>query len=130
MKLKNRFKVNKGAALADIVLAMLIIIILGGLVIGMFYKIYFNSSMITMNAIALNYAINILEETDKLPYDQVVDTINFKERFDIPDDFIVNVNINNYKNGDFIKIITLTIKYSLQNMEEEFTINKLKVREI
>lgn len=130
MKLKNKLKLNSGAALADIVIAMLIIIILGGLVIGMFFKIYFNTSMITMNAMAVNYAINILEETDKLSYEQVNDTIDFKEKFDIPDDFTVFYNINNYRNGDFIKIITLTIKYSLQDMEEEFTINKLKIREI
>ena len=130
MNLKNKLKLNKGAALADIVIAMLIIIILGGLVIGMFYKIYFNTSMITMNAIALNYAINILEETDKLSYEQVTGNIDFREKFNIPNDFTIIVNVNNYKNGDFIKIITLTIKYSLQNMEEEFTINKLKIKEI
>ena len=135
MSLLNKFKLNKGATLNDIVVAMIIIIILAGTVIGMFYKIYFNNSMIRMNAMAVNYAINILEYTDKIPYDDVKEDIDFKSMFNIPDDFIVLFEVKKYNEDDdtkedVIKTVKLTVKYRLQDNEEEFYISKLKIKEI
>ena len=136
MKFINKFKLNIGATLSDIVISIGIMIILGGTIAGMFYKLYYNTTMIRLNAIAVNYAVSILEDIDKLSYEDVSENVNYKVKFNIPDNFRVTLNVDKYSDEnlnkeDIIKIVELTIKYSLQDGEEEqFNIKKLKIKEI
>lgn len=135
MKFINKFKLNKGATLSDIVIAIIIMIILGATVISMFYKLYYNTVMIRLNAIAVNYAVSILEDIDKLSYDEVTEDVNFKGKFNIPNNFRIILEVKKYneenpEKEDIIKIVKLTIKYRMQDDEEELTISKLKIKEI
>ena len=138
MNLESKIKSNKGVSGTDVVVAILIMVILGGLVSNMFYQLYYNTVMIRLNAIALNYAVNILEYTDKLNYDEVNNDLNpiLKEKYNIPESFTVALQVDKYtdqhpEKEDIIKILTLTISYSLgNNNSEELIIKKLKVKEM
>ena len=101
----------------------------------MFYSLYLNTDMIRMNGLAVNYAVNILEEIDRLSYDEVDNELDFVNKYDIPEDFTLDFKVRNYatqENGkeDIIKIISLTINYHLLGTDEEFNVKKLKIKEI
>ena len=137
MKFRNIIKSNKGVTGTDIVVAILVIMILSGVVANMFYQLYYNTSMIKLNAMAVNYAVNILEYTDKLSYADVNEELNqiLKEVYDIPDNFDIVLDVEKYSDinpakKDIIKILTLNINYTLSGNTENLTIKKLKIKEI
>lgn len=135
MKLIKKIRLNKGVTLTDVAIALVIISILAGTVANMFYKLHLNVSMIRLNATAINYAVNILEDIDRLPYEEVDHRLLEERDYGLKSMFTANIDVDKYSDintekEDIIKIITLTISYNMSGNTEEITLKKLKIKEI
>lgn len=137
MNILNKFKLNMGATLTDVVIAMLIIMLFTGILTTTFSGIYKNNIHIKMNAIAVDYAIKILEDIDKMPYEEVNNTLNeeITKKYENYKNYEAHLDIENYNkddenNEDIIKIVTLTIKYNVIDSTEQYVVKKLKIKEM
>lgn len=135
MKLIKKIRLNKGVTLTDVVIALIIISILAGTVANMFYKLHLNVSMIRLNATAINYAVNILEDIDRLPYEEVDHRLLEERDYGLKSMFTATIDVDKYSDintdkEDIIKIITLKISYNMSGNTEEITLKKLKIKEI
>lgn len=137
MKNIKKIKSNKAITMTDVVIGMLIIIIFTGILTSSFYQIYKYNISIKMNALALEYSIKILEDIDKMPYEEVNNQLNdsLKENYKIREGYNAYIEIKNYNEEDktkedIIKIVTLTIKYKEIEKEQEYTVKKLKIKEL
>lgn len=135
MKIIKKIKSNRGVTLTDIGVAVIIITILGVVIANMFYNIHLNVSMIRLNATAINYAVNILEDIDRLPYEEVNNNLLELKDYNLKNMFTATINVENYNEQntdkeDIIKIVTLTISYNMSGESDEITLKKLKIKEI
>lgn len=134
MKIKN----NHGFTIMDVVIGMLILTIFTGILTTSFYKIYKHNVMIRLQAIAVDYAIKIAEDVDKIKYDEVTNDLNnnIKERYGITEGYSVSVDVKNYNKDneqttqDIIKIVTINIQYSFLDEDKSYSIKKLKIKEL
>lgn len=137
MNILNKFKLNTGATLTDVVIAMLIIMLFTGILTTTFSGLYKNDIHIKMNAIAADYAIKILEDIDKMPYEEVDNTLNeeISKKYEDYKNYEAHLDIENYNKDDeskedIIKIVKLTIKYKVIDSNEEYVVKKLKIKEM
>ncbi len=137
MKFFKKIKSNKGVTMTDVVIGMLILIIFTGILTSSFYKIYSYNLLIRMNAIAVDYTIKILEDIDKMKYDEVTEELNntLTSNYNIMDKYKVSVKIENYNKDDntkedIIKIVTVDVKYNLNGDEKSYSVSKLKIKEM
>lgn len=133
----EKFKSNKAATIADVVVGILIMIIFTGILTNSFYRIYKHNISIRMNAIAIDYAVKILEYTDKISYEEVNNSLNnlLKEKYNMNDNYIAYLEVENYNKDnetkeDIIKIVTLTINYNVLNENQTYKVKKLKIKEM
>lgn len=135
MNFVKKIKNNKGVSLADVAAAIVIMTLLAGTIGNMFYQVYYNVSKVRLNAIAINNAVKILEDTDKLAYEEVDNNMLENNDYNLPENVQASINVEKYSDinpdkKDIIKIITLTINYTLGEETEEITFKKLKIKEI
>ena len=137
MNILNKFKLNTGATLTDVVIAMLIIMLFTGILTTTFSGLYKNNIHIKMNAIAADYAIKILEDIDKMQYEEVDNTLNeeISKKYEDYKNYEAHLDIENYNKDDdskedIIKIVKLTIKYKVIDSNEEYVVKKLKIKEM
>lgn len=137
MKFLNKIKENKAAIMSDVVVAMLIVILFTGIITTSFYKIYENNIYIRMNAIAVNYTIKVLEDIEKMTYEEVTDDLNttLAQTYDIQDNYEVTVNVKKYNENDetkkdLIKYVTVNVKYKVVNETKNYTVKTLKIKEM
>ena len=137
MEFFKKIKSNKGVTMTDVVIGMLILIIFTGILTSSFYKIYSYNLLIRMNAIAVDYTIKILEDIDKMKYDEVTEELNntLISNYNIVDKYKVSVKIENYNKDDntkedIIKIVTVDVKYNLNGDEKSYSVSKLKIKEM
>lgn len=135
MNLIKKIKTNKASTLLDVVTGMAILILFIGILTTTFFQIYKYNMSIRLNAVAVNYTIKILEDIDKMPYEDVTNELNNSlNKYNIENNFNVSLDIQNYNKDDasredIIKIVTITMKYNGLGPEEQFTIKKLKIKE-
>lgn len=129
-------KSNKGVTLTDVTVGLLILLLFTGILTTSFYNIYKHNVLIKFNAMAIDYTIKILEDTDRMSYEEVTNDINntIKEKFDIKDGFNIKVNVENYNKDDatkqdVIKIVTVTVNYKIAGEEYKYSVEKLKIKE-
>lgn len=133
---KLNIKSEKGFTMQDLIGAVIIFVMFMGVISAMMNVVYKLNLKIRMTAYATNYAIAILEDIDKISYDNVQNSLasSYKEKFKIPDGFNVNLEIEEITNTKLIsgkiKKVKLRISYSLQNETEDLFIEKYKVKEI
>lgn len=137
MNIMKKIKSNKAATMSDVVVGILIMIMFTGILTTGFYRVYKHNAYIRMNAIAVDYAIKILEDIDKITYEEVTNELNstIKEKYNIQDNYQVNIEIKNYNENDktkedIIKIVTLTVNYKIMDEQEQYTVKKLKIKEM
>ena len=100
------------------------------------YNSFKTNLQVKMAGTAANYAIQILEDIDKISYDKVINGMesSYKSKFSIPNGFDLSIEVSNYNEGtdkeDLIKKVKLTITYSLAENSENLVIERLKVKEI
>lgn len=136
----GKFKIikdKKGATMTDVIIAMLIILIFTGILTSGFYNIYKQNISIAKDAIVSRYCITILEDIDKMTYEEVTEELNdnLAEKYNIEEEYNVKLKIENYNQydetkQDIIKIITLSIDYEILGNMQNYTVQKLKIKEI
>lgn len=136
-KIKKKLKSQKGFTMQDLIIACLIFTIFAGLIGTLMYNSYYNNLRAELSANMTIYAVKILEDLDKISYEEVQTKTgtDYKEQFDIPAGYSVELNISNYGEGvenieDIMKIINLKISYTLQGETEDFVVQRLKIKEM
>lgn len=135
--LKNLIRSNKGFTMQDLAIATLIITIFVGLISTLMYSVYKTNVKTNLTSQMATYAVQILEDIDKIPYEEVKPELadEYKSDFSIPESFNISIEVSNYGEGvnnvqDVIKIVKLNISYTILNETEEFSIQKLKIKEM
>lgn len=136
MKILEKIKSDNASTMTDVTVGILILIIFTGILTSSFYNIYKHNISIRMDAIANDYAIKILEDIDRMKYDEVSNELNnvLVEKYSIDQKYNATLEIKNYNEEDntkedIIKIVKLTIKYKLNDEDKVYTIEKLKIKE-
>lgn len=133
---KLNLKSEKGFTMADLVAAIMIFSTFTGIIGALMFSSFKTNLQTKMAGIAGNYAIQILEDIDKITYDEVKNGMEnrYKSKFQIPKNFDINIEVSNYNEGnnkeDLIKIVKLTVTYKLGESSEKLVFNRLKVKEI
>lgn len=135
-KNKINIKSNKGFTIADLAIALIVFVIFTGIIGTLFYSSFKINSQARISAVATNYAIEILEDIDKISYDDVQNGMESKyiEQFSIPEGYELSINVQKYNLGndkvDLIKKVKLTLSYGMMGDTEQIVIQRLKVKEI
>lgn len=129
-------KSNSGFTMTDLVTAIIIFTLFTGVIGTLLYSAFKVNLQTKLSAASLNYAIQILEDIDKITYEEVKNGIEdtYKEKFSIPEGFDLKVEVSNYNQGnskeDLVKTVKLTITYEFSGSTENLVIHKLKVKEV
>lgn len=129
-------KSESGFTMTDLVVALIIFSMLAGLVGTFLYSSYKSQLKTKLEGDASYYAIQILEDIDKISYNDVTNGMesNYKSKFSIPSGYNLKLEVTNYNEGtnkfDLIKNVKLTIEYGNNSETESIIINKIKVKEV
>jgi len=135
-KRKTNIKSNSGFTMTDLVIALSIFTIFTGIIGTIMYSSFKLNLQTKMSGVAANYAIQILEDIDKISYEEVTNGMENKyiNKFSIPDGFKLTIEVSKYNNGnskqDLIKKVKLTITYNLSGSTESFVVQRLKIKEV
>ena len=136
-KFRELIKSNKGFTMQDLIIATFIITIFVGLISTLMYQVYYANVKTDLTSQMATYAVQILEDIDKISYDEVNSDLAemYKIKFSIPKGFDVNIEVSNYGEGirnvqDVMKIVDLTISYELRGETQQFNVQRLKIKEI
>ena len=136
-KINKKLKSQKGFTMQDLIIACLILTLFVGLIGTLMYNSYYNNLRAQLSANMTIYSVKILEDIDKISYEDVQTKTgtDYKEQFNIPAGYNVEISISNYGDGvenveDIIKIIKLKISYTLKGETEEFVVQKLKIKDL
>ncbi len=143
-KLKN----NKGFTQIDIVVSICILMLFVTLIASLFYNSYVSSTTNKRNAEASVYLSQIFEEIDFINYEKLEDAqegivakINIMDIGKISAQYVeeqtnqntlstpykIYVEVSN--KDDLIKIITITIKYNINQKEQVLSAKRIKTRQ-
>lgn len=132
-----KFKSEKGFTMQDLMIAAFIIVILIAIISSMVYSVYRTNLEMDLTARMSMYAVQILEDIDKIAYEEVNSSLASKyvEQFSIPSGFYVEIEVSKYGEDveniqDVMKIVKLTISYTLQGETEKFVVQRLKIKEL
>lgn len=136
-KIKLNIKSEKGFTMQDLIIAALIITIFVGIIASMMYSVYKTNIKADLTAQMATYAVQILEDIDKISYDEVKSDLanSYNSKFSIPAGYNIALEVSNYGEGienvkDVMKIVKLTISYELLGETEEFVVQRLKIKEV
>ena len=144
MKFFDNFRKNDGATLMDVVIGILILVIFITILTTSFYRIYKHNASQRVDAAVVDCSIKICEYIDEIPYNQVDENLNTTikqiledkyEDYIIPENYNINIDVQNYNTidaskEDIIKIINLKIQYEGIDDTKEYSIKKLKIKEM
>lgn len=146
MKRKN-LKGQRGIVVSDAILAILIILLFTGIIISLITNIVMESTKIKMNSQQLDFAVELLEHIETMPYENVTEDnlikyVNDKNAEYVSAGTTVDTLTTPYKIGikvekynetegntdklDIIKIVTLTIENSIEDKQYSTTISRIK----
>ena len=136
-KIKLNLKSNKGFTMQDLLIALFFIVLFVGIISSMMYAVYKLQMKANLMSQMTMYSVQILEDIDKISYEEVQKKTaqEYRNQFSIPAGFNINIEISNYGEGienvqDVMKIVKLTLSYTFNNETEEFTVQRLKIKEI
>lgn len=142
-KSKKMIKQNNGFTTADIVVAIIVIMLFVGLITTLFYNFYMTISAKNRNAIATNYIIDVIEEIKSMEYDIVQadagSTTSINQLIEqlevikgIPKEYKITGELQKYNElegntdkKDLIKILTIKAEYTVGNKNEKIEISTL-----
>lgn len=130
-------KSEKGFTIEDLAIAIIVIMVFVGIITTMMYTTYKLNIETDLTSQMASYAVQILEDIDKISYEEVTTDLanTYNEKFSIPKSFKIDIQVSNYGEGepnvqDVIKIVDFKISYTLQGKEEQFTVKRLKIKEM
>ena len=133
---KMNVKSNSGFTMVDLVAAITIFVLFTTVISTVMYSSYKMNIEVKVSGEALYYAMQILEDIDKISYENIKNGMEeaFIKKFSIPEGLTINIDVSNYNEGtlkeDLIKKIKLTISHTLEEKTETLVINKIKVKEL
>ena len=122
-------KGNRGFTTADIVVAIVVMMIFVGMIATLFYNFYLSTTAKNRNAMATNYIVDVIEEIKAMNYDEVQkdtqdsNSINnliqqLEATKQIPKEYIITGEIQKYNETegntdkkDLVKILTIRVEY-------------------
>ena len=131
-KLQKKIKSNKGFTIQDIIVAMTVLVLFTGIIGGSIVAIYKVQAETKLSSSATLYAIQIIENIDKISYDDVKDgdLRTWRTDYGIPDIMNLDFDVSAYNENHTIKIVKLTISYEFSGKTQTLVLEKLKVKEI
>lgn len=121
---------QKGVTQADIIVAVVIIILFVSVITTGFYNYYKSIQSKNRTTIATNIAVDVIENIEMLQYDEVtkenINNIveNLKSNGSIPKSYTVTVDLQNYNETegnmdkkDLIKILKVKVTYGDNDIE-------------
>lgn len=132
-----RIKENKGMVGTDVSIAIIILVLFVAIITTIFYQIGMSNKATTRQAMATNYAVNILEQIALMPYEGENGFKNATEEelTNIAKQYITKgyeVTVTKAKNNvdkvDLLQEVTVKITYPLGNQTKELQIKTLKTR--
>ena len=140
MKIEKKKKINiasdSGFTITDLAIAIIIFLLFTGIMGSLFYNAFKTERQTQMSGAAINYAIQILEDIDKISYEEVTNDMeeSYMSKFSISSAYNLKIEVTNYNEGndkeDLIKIVKLTMEYELAGDSENIMIKKLKIKEM
>lgn len=138
MKGKKIFVSEKGFTTTDIIISVIIIVLFISIITTSFYNYYISIQAKDRKTMAINIIIDVIENVEIMNYDNInQDSINslvdnLKNNGTIPNNYNINTILQNYNEiegnegkQDLIKILTVTINYSIGNKTENIEISRL-----
>ena len=133
-KIKKKLKSQKGFTMQDLLIASFIITLFVGIIATMMFNVYKLNVKLNSTTQMVTYAVQILEDIDKIAYEDVNAGMenNYINKFSIPSGYNLKIDVSKYGENleDVIKIVNLTISYKILDETEEFTVQRLKIKEI
>ena len=131
-KLQKKIKSNKGFTIQDIIVAMTVLVLFTGIIGGSIVAIYKVQAETKLSSSATLYAIQIIENIDKISYDDVKDgdLRTWRTDYGIPAIMNIDLNVSQYNENDTIKLVKLTISYEFSGETQTLVLEKLKTKEI
>ena len=86
-KITEKLKSNKGFTMQDVIIGMVILTVFAGTIAGSYLAIYKIQAETQMTAVASLYGIQILENIDRIAYEDVKNGMEdtYKQAYDISD---------------------------------------------
>lgn len=140
MKNDSKYVINlkseNGFTMQDLLIACFIFVAFVGIIGSLMYSVYNLSIKSNLTSQMTFYAVQILEDIDKLSYEDAQEMTGdkYKLQFAIPDGFNVDLQLTDYGEGkeyikDVIKIVNLKISYTISGETEQFAVKRLKIKE-
>ncbi len=130
----KKAKSNRGFTMQDVAIAMIILLISAGTIAGAYMAVYKMQAQTRVTAVASLYGIQIIENIDRIKYDEVTDEVkmaqDYRTKYDIPDAIGIKLKIEPYGEDDIVKKVTLTMDYEISGTKETLVLEKLKIKEI
>ena len=132
--IKINVKSQKGFTIQDLIIAFFIITLFVGIITTMMFNLYKLNIKLNTTSQMVTYAVQILEDVDKIAYEDVNNGMenNYINKFSIQNGYKLKIDVSKYGENleDVIKIVNLTISYKILDETEEFTVQRLKIKEI
>lgn len=138
MNIRQIYTNNKGFTTQEVIISIIIIILFISIITGGFYNYYISIQANTRRAVASNIIIDVIENVEIMNYDDIttnnIDTQiqKLKSENVIPNNYKIQFTLNNYNQTegnqdkkDLIKILTVSVKYTVGNKEENYEITRL-----
>lgn len=134
---KLNIKSEKAFTMQDLVIALVIIMLFVGIIGSTMYLAFKNNAKTNLTSQMTFYAVQIIEDIDKISYEEAITKTgdDYKSQFQIPDGYMVEVSFLNYGEGienvqDVIKIVDVKLSYTIAGDTVDYSIEKLKIKEI
>lgn len=136
MKKKIDIKSNSGFTMTDLIVALVIFTVFTSFIGSLLYTAFKTNIQTKLAGASVNYAIQILEDIDKIAYDEVQNGMenDYITKLSIPSGFNILIDVSNYNEGnskeDLIKKVKLTITYEFSESTETLVMERLKIKEL
>ena len=135
--LNSKIKSENGFTMQDLIIACIIFTIFAGLIGTLMYNVYDTNIRANLTSQMCIFAVQILEDLDKISYEdaQTKTGEEYKKQFSIPEGFNIELQFTDYAEDqvnieDVMKIVDLRITYTLAGKTEEFSVRRLKIKEM
>lgn len=147
MKIRSKWKENKGITTADIAIAIIVLVMFVSLITNAFYNYYISTAGKNRSAIATNCAIDVIEQVKKMQYDEI-DTQSIQtlvkqmkttgitvlegSNIYIPEPYTISTTLEKYNETtgntnkkDVIKKLTIKVEYMVGKKIQSIEMSKL-----
>ena len=135
VKKTSILKSEKGFTMQDLIAALFIIMLFVGIISSLMYSVYKTNVRADLTAQMATYAVQILEDIDRIPYEDVSSELasTYYDKFSIPGGMQITLDVSNYGEEvnakDVMKVVKLNMSYTIANETEQFSVTRLKIKE-